>query len=71
MKFYTHDEILDKHIGKKGSSARESFDAEVEAISPSRPPTKQRSGDVISHHYADKQIARRARFVPAGEARGK
>jgi DNA-binding XRE family transcriptional regulator len=31
MKFYTHDEILDKHIGKKGSLARESFDAEVEA----------------------------------------
>lgn len=31
MKFYTHDEMLDKHIGKKGTAAREIFDAEVEA----------------------------------------
>lgn len=31
MKFYTHDEMLDKHIGKKGTIARESFDAEVES----------------------------------------
>lgn len=31
MKFYTHDEMLDRHIGKKGTKARENFDAEVEA----------------------------------------
>lgn len=31
MKFYTHDEMLDKHIGKKGTAARNNFDAEVEA----------------------------------------
>lgn len=31
MKFYTHNEILDKHIGPKGSPARENFDAEVES----------------------------------------
>jgi len=31
MKFYTHDEMLDKHIGKKGTSARDNFDADVEA----------------------------------------
>lgn len=31
MKFYTHDEMLDKHIGKKGTAARDNFDAEVEA----------------------------------------
>jgi DNA-binding XRE family transcriptional regulator len=31
MKFYTHDEILDRHVGTKGSHDRESFDAEVEA----------------------------------------
>lgn len=31
MKFYTHDEMLDKHVGKKGTVARDNFDAEVEA----------------------------------------
>lgn len=31
MKFYTHDEMLDKHVGKKGTAARDDFDAEVEA----------------------------------------
>lgn len=31
MKFYTHDEMLDKHIGRKGTAARDNFDAEVEA----------------------------------------
>ncbi len=31
MKFYTHDEMLDKHIGPKGTAARTNFDAEVEA----------------------------------------
>lgn len=31
MKFYTNDEMLDKYIGVKGTSERESFDADVEA----------------------------------------
>lgn len=31
MKFYTNDEMLDKYIGVKGTSKRESFDADVEA----------------------------------------
>lgn len=31
MRFYTHDEMLDKHIGKKGTLVRDNFDAEVEA----------------------------------------
>lgn len=31
MKFYTHDEMLDKHVGIRGTSARDNFDAEVEA----------------------------------------
>lgn len=31
MKFYTLDEITDKHIGKKGTPARKQFDADVEA----------------------------------------
>lgn len=31
MKFYTHNEILDKHIGLKGSIERDNFDAEVES----------------------------------------
>ena len=31
MKFYTLDEITDKHIGKRGTCARETFEAEVEA----------------------------------------
>ena len=31
MKFYTNDEMLDKYIGEKGSTERESFDADVEA----------------------------------------
>ena len=31
MKFYTHDEMLNKHIGPKGCIARETFDAEVES----------------------------------------
>lgn len=31
MKFYTLDEITDKHIGKSGTPERESFDAELEA----------------------------------------
>lgn len=30
MKFHTHEEMLDKHIGKKGTSKREAFDKEVE-----------------------------------------
>ena len=29
MKFYTQDEILDKHIGKKGSPNREKYDEEL------------------------------------------
>lgn len=31
MKFYTLDEITDKHIGKRGTPEREIFEAEVEA----------------------------------------
>lgn len=31
MKFYTIDEINDKHIGKKGTPERDAFEAEVEA----------------------------------------
>ena len=31
MKFYTLDEITDKHIGKKGTPTRDTFEAEVEA----------------------------------------
>ena len=31
MKFYTHEEMLDKHVGVKGSPARVAFDADVEA----------------------------------------
>lgn len=30
MKFYTHEEMLDKHIGEKGTDNRESFDKEIE-----------------------------------------
>lgn len=30
MKFYTLDEMLDKHIGKKGTPEREEFDKEVD-----------------------------------------
>jgi len=31
MKFYTLEEITDKHIGKTGTPERDAFDAEVEA----------------------------------------
>lgn len=31
MKFYTQDEILNKHIGLKGTAERDNFDAEVES----------------------------------------
>ena len=31
MKFYTLDEITDKHIGKIGTPTRDTFEAEVEA----------------------------------------
>lgn len=31
MKFYTLEEMTDKHIGKRGTPERESFEAEVEA----------------------------------------
>lgn len=31
MKFYTHEEMLDKHVGVKGCPEREQFDADVEA----------------------------------------
>ncbi len=31
MKFYTLDEITDKHIGERGTPQREAFEAEVEA----------------------------------------
>lgn len=31
MRFYTLEEMTDKHIGKKGTPARDSFDADVEA----------------------------------------
>lgn len=31
MKFYAHNEILDKHIGVKGTIERDNFDAEVES----------------------------------------
>lgn len=31
MKFYTLEEITDKHIGKIGTPARDAFEAEVEA----------------------------------------
>lgn len=31
MKFYTLDEMTDKHIGKRGTPQREMFEAEVEA----------------------------------------
>ena len=29
MNFKTHEEMLDKHIGKKGTSERDKFDKEV------------------------------------------
>lgn len=32
MKFYTEEEILDQHIGQKGSAERENFDLEVNAF---------------------------------------
>lgn len=32
MKFYTQDEILDKHIGKKGTVKREKFDADLHSF---------------------------------------
>lgn len=32
MKFYTEKQIIDKHIGKKGTAAREKFDAEVQSF---------------------------------------
>lgn len=31
MKFYTLEEMTDKHIGKRGTPVREQFEAEVEA----------------------------------------
>ena len=31
MKFYTLEEMTDKHIGKRGTPARERFEADVEA----------------------------------------
>lgn len=31
MKYYTLEEMTDKHIGKRGSANRERFEAEVEA----------------------------------------
>lgn len=30
MKFYTHEQMVDKHIGVKGTPERESYDEEVE-----------------------------------------
>jgi len=29
MKFYTEEEILDKHIGKKGTPKRDQFEADL------------------------------------------
>lgn len=31
MKFYTEEEILDKHIGKKGTPKRDQFEADLKA----------------------------------------
>lgn len=31
MKFYTLEEITDKHVGKRGTPQREAFEADVEA----------------------------------------
>lgn len=31
MQFYSHEEMLDKHIGTKDNAARDTFDADVEA----------------------------------------
>ncbi len=31
MKFYTLEEMTDKHVGKRGTPAREKFEAEVKA----------------------------------------
>ena len=32
MKFYTEEQIINKHIGAKGEVAREKFDAEVQSF---------------------------------------
>lgn len=32
MKFYTEEQIINKHIGEKGEIAREKFDAEVQSF---------------------------------------
>lgn len=31
MKFHTLEEVTDKHIGKKGTPARDEFEAKIEA----------------------------------------
>ena len=32
MKFYNHDEMLDKYVRRKGTAIHDNFDAEVEVI---------------------------------------
>ena len=32
MKFYTEEEILDKHIGKKGTPKRDQFEADLNSF---------------------------------------
>jgi DNA-binding XRE family transcriptional regulator len=32
MKFYTEEEVVDKHIGKKGTPKRDRFDADLNAF---------------------------------------
>ena len=72
MKFYTEEEILDKHIGKKGTPKRDQFEADLnssligEAIKQARQSknlTQEELGNLIGVQRA--QIRERKRIPEA------
>ena len=52
MKFYTEEEILDKHIGKKGTPKRDQFEADLNSFLIGEAIKQARQSKMIYAIYA-------------------
>ena len=56
MKFYTQDQMVDKHVGVKGTAAREEYDEQVEMMLVGEAIRKARQAQSLSQEQLGEMI---------------
>ncbi len=60
MKIYTHEEILEEFIGKKGTPEREQFEAEVQASVEAYKMGEALKGERVRQNLTQRELSERA-----------